>query len=139
MQAITGPHAYAHELTDAELASYLDLANKADAAIKEAMLELYDLVKKWWDIPVSKTPKTPVHVLTAAGLLHDHSTHQLLDEESMEAMKGLGFQVDTLLMFQKRFENIQDTATCDAAHHLLWHAIELSQGREPMTKKEKGK
>lgn len=121
---------HAPPLTDELLAKYKELAAGADQEVGDDMRKLLACCEKWWELPVSTKGEQKLHQ-------HGMATIQVLDDDiqkalwdhipwmkELEAMKGLfeGICAET----KKELRN--------AAHHLLWHAIELCLDREPITK-----
>ncbi len=122
-------------LSDEKIAAYhAIIAGLPVSPIKDAMASCLAAVKAWWALPESTrrgdryetthqgkaksfdvTPLESEHVKT----LHDHVPWMY----ELEAMK---------LIFEA-IPNDTQKELRDAAHHLLWHAIELCNDHEPTT------
>jgi hypothetical protein len=121
---------FAPPLSDELLANYKAMIDALpDSPVKEAMSTLHTCCAKWWELPESDTAPQrhptgaaiPVVALSAdnARVLWDHIPWK----EELEMLKGL-------------FERINprtEQPLRNAAFHLLWHAIELENDREPLT------
>jgi hypothetical protein len=119
---------FACPLTDDLLAKYEALANAAEQSIKDAMLCLLNCCKQWWNLPDSSSAKVP-HLSGRASMTP-------LDETNKKALYDHIPWEDELKVFADRFETISNDTNKelrDAAHHLLWHVVELNLDREPIT------
>ncbi len=120
---------FAPPLSDALLAKYKAMVQAlAPSPAKDAMAQLLHCCGVWWELPESNGASRPhasgrgtVVNLTEANkaALWDHIpwAHEI------EGMKAL---FETIQPDQQR--NLRN-----AAHHLLWHVIELDLDREPVT------
>jgi hypothetical protein len=121
---------FAPPLSDDLLTQYRAIIDAQPAsAVKDAMATLHNCCAKWWDLPESTGAPGKPHP-SGVGMIVDLDApiaaalaEHIPWAHELEAMKGL-------------FDAISATAQKDlrdAAHHLLWHAVELEHGREPLT------
>jgi len=121
---------FAPPLSDGLLAEYRARIDALPASpVRDAMDALHKCCAAWWELPESTGTKTTAHPVGVGTIveLGDAEQKALYDlipwEHELSAMRPL-------------FEGISaatDKALRDAAHHLLWHAVELNQDREPLT------
>lgn len=121
---------FAPPLTDAKLAGYRDLIDALPpSAVRDAMDALHKCCAAWWELPESTGTATRAHG-SGVGTIVD------LDEGAKKSLYDLIPWAHELAAMGTLFDGIDpkaDKALRDAAHHLLWHAIELEQDREPLT------
>jgi hypothetical protein len=121
---------FAPPLSDELLNSYKTMIDALPAsAVKDAMATLHNCCSKWWELPESVGAPGKPHPCGVGIIVDlDRPIAEALDEHipwphELEAMKGLFEQISPASQKELR----------DAAHHLLWHAIELERDREPLT------
>lgn len=120
---------FAPPLTDEKLAAYKALIDAQPAShLKDALNTVLACSEAWWVAPES----------TGKGIPHPSGSGFIVDLDA-EIAKSL-FDVipwkQELDMFQTLFDGIDNSserALRDAAFHLLWHARELENDREPIT------
>lgn len=121
---------FAPPLTKDLVKDYRQLSAKSDPQIRESVLKLCAMAEAYLARP-AKTERT-------AGTPHPSgrgTIHRLSEEE----VKGLWDVVpwkEENAMYAALFDKIDpkaDKALRDAAHHLLWMAVELEKDREPLT------
>ncbi len=118
---------FAPKLDTAKVAEYRALANTSGvhAPVKDAMLALCTMVDTFHQTPASTElgkphqSQTGTIVPLAPAEIARIDQHVPWDHE-IESLKGL-------------FEKTPVSPLRDAAHHLLWYAVELAKDREPIT------
>jgi hypothetical protein len=120
---------FAPPLTDKQLDNYEDLANECDdPQVQDYMLNLVKMVRKFRETEPSKKKGTkhPSGVGTIT---------QLEDAEIERIWDVVPWMEETKVMSEvfDRISPDDDKELRNAAHHLLWFAVELSQDREPLT------
>lgn len=120
---------FAPPLTDAKLAGYRDLIDSLPSGpVRDAMDALHKCCVVWWDLPESKGAGRPHASGVGTVVDLDRDVRARLNDHvpwphELDAMGSLFDGIDP----------VKDKTTRDAAFHLLWHAKELEQDREPIT------
>jgi hypothetical protein len=120
---------FAPPLTDAKLAGYRDLIDALPASpVKDAMNTLHACCVAWWALPES----------TGKGEPHPSGTGTIvdLDRDAKTALSDLlpwAHELDAMGRLFDGIDPVGQKTLRDAAFHLLWHAKELEQDREPIT------
>jgi hypothetical protein len=119
---------FAPPLDAAKLSAYEALANTADPQVRDAMLALVRMARKFNETPPSDEPGTP----------HPSGRGRAvpLKAAEIERIEDVVPWQEELDMFASLFDRIDartQKALRDAAFHLLWLARELGLDREPMT------
>lgn len=140
MKSVPMPVAcFAPPLTDALLAKYEALAAalpNSRGDVRDAMRECLAAVKFWWDLPESKgLPDDQKLKLLHRGKEARVPVTSLtpdLVEKLWDAVPW-GYELDAM---QALFDRIApaERDLRDACFHLLWHARELCNDREPLTR-----
>jgi hypothetical protein len=121
---------FAPPLSDVLLASYQSLVAALPASpVKDALAALLHCCGVWWKLPEPAGTAQWAHPSgkgTIVSLQADHA--RALDDHipwkhELEGMKVLFESLDPVSQHELR----------NAAHHLLWHVVELDLGREPLT------
>lgn len=123
---------FAPDLSDAKLTEYKTLIDAMpNSEVKDAMQECLTCVLAWWNL--SESTRTDV---AKYGILHQgrEIEYQVtpLEKEHVDHL----FDVTPWLRECEAMKPLFEQLTGDvrnAAHHLLWHCIEISQDREPLT------
>jgi len=121
---------FAPPLTDELLMKYEALVNDLDPQfpVRDAMVKLLDCCKQWWDLPESVGEGKP-HPSGRGNIVG-------LDEPIKKALWDHIPWSHELKAFGVLFDGIdpvKQKELRDAAHHLLWHVVELDLDREPIT------
>lgn len=121
---------FAPPLSDQLIAQYRALIDNLDprSQIKDAMQKCLKCCEEWWKLPDSSGAGKPhpVGVGTIVDLdkpIADALWEHIPWKEELEGYKAMFDTIDPV--GQRDLRN--------AAHHLLWHAIELEMDREPLT------
>jgi len=120
---------FAPPLTDELIAKYEAMAEAADGPIRDAMMTCLACVKQWWDLPESSVNGS-----------HEHPSGQgviipLDDPIAKELWDAIPWQheIDAMAKLFDTIDPAADRELRNAAHHLLWHVVELNLDREPIT------
>lgn len=119
---------FAPPLDAAKLATYCELAKTAPEQIGEAMTKLIDMVGLFYETPPSTAEAKPHPV--GIGVI------QKLEEAEIKRIWDAVPWQEECEMYARLFDKIdpvKDKPLRDAAHHLLWFAVELTNDREPCT------
>lgn len=133
------PHvggSFAPELTAAKLASYKTLAASAPPSVRDEMLKLVSMVETFRQTPASKNGGKP-HPSGRGTIvpLEDAEIKRIWDLVPWNT-EVPGEHVNECAVLAQLFDGIDPVGQKplrDAAHHLLWHAVELALDREPLT------
>lgn len=129
---------FAPDLTDEKLAIYESLIHALPIGpLKHALSLCLRAVKIWWELPVS-TRKNIARVLVVRNGKEQQVPVVPLEESWCQEGAALWEAVPwdyELESMQALFDKInpEEKQLRDAAFHLLWHAKELCQDREPLT------
>lgn len=134
---------FAPPLTDEILAEYQGLINQVPekTQLRDALDRAFSCVSKWWELPESDGVPKPHPVNGETGTVNG-VTRKLavqivpLNEEFQKQLWDDIPWDDEIASWGRLFEGISATDNKklrDAAHHLLWHVVELSRDREPIT------
>lgn len=129
---------FAPPLTDEKLESYRSLAMSAPPPIRDSMLSLLSCVNHWWGLPESLHPKTPhpnVFHTKKDGTVTPVMTQPLesAHAESLDPLIPWAHEIEAMKGLFETINPVSQKPLRDAAHHLLWHVVELDKGREPIT------
>lgn len=119
---------FAPPLPAAKLAEYRTLAEGATGPVREAMGKLCDMVALFQETPASSLPGKP-HP-SGRGVIVP------LDEAEVKRIWDAVPWAEENAMYMGLFGAIPAEThkpLRDAAHHLLWFAVELEKDREPLT------
>jgi hypothetical protein len=119
---------FAPPLTTGKVTAFRKLAERAPPAVGEAMGKLCDMVDLFHEMPASTQPGTP-HPVGMGNIVH-------LEEAEKARIEHLVPWAHENRMYADLFEGIDpktDKPLRDAAFHLLWYAVELTNDREPLT------
>lgn len=119
---------FAPPLDTAKFEAYTDLAKTAPEQIGEAMRKLLDMVALFQQTPASNAEAKP-HPVGVGHIQH-------LEEAEIKRIWDAVPWKEECEMYAKLFDGIdpqKDKPLRDAAHHLLWFAVELTNDREPCT------
>lgn len=121
---------FAPPLTDATLAAYRALIDQQppQTRLRDALDTLYRCAAAWWEQPES----------VGAGSPHPSGRGQIvpLDGDIALALWDTTPWMEELDAMRPLFDALdplRQKALRDCAFHLLWHAIELTRDREPIT------
>lgn len=129
---------FAPPLTDETLARYRELVGQyaGPVEVKDALASLLACVSAWWELPESKPGDAPKLAIKHRG--KDITVPVVpLEEQHVKALDPVTpwmRELDTLS--NREATGLFDGLTGplrDAAFSLLWHAKELTLGREPIT------
>lgn len=117
---------HAPPLSDELLAKYEQLAtSEANAEVADAMRTLLNCCKQWWELPESTEGEKRLH---QAGLATIQPLDASIQKTLFDAIPWMR-ELDTMKgLFESTVGEVRH-----AAHHLLWHVIELCLDREPIT------
>lgn len=121
---------FAPPLTDALFASYEKLAKEAGGPVGEAMQSLLKCCRAWWDLPEPEGTKQWAHPSgrgTVVELQGDHA-------KALDPHIPWKHEIETTARLFDAIDPETQRDLRNAAHHLLWHVVELDLGREPLTK-----
>jgi hypothetical protein len=119
---------FAPPLDPGKLIAYRKLAGGAEPRVQHALNELCDMVEAFHKHPRSKRQGTP-HP-SGVGLMVP------LEKEvaaAIDAHVPWADECESLKQVFGAIDPVGQKELRDAAHHLLWYAIELERGRQPMT------
>jgi hypothetical protein len=116
---------YAPPITPVMMETYKGLAKTANRPVREAMEKLIDMHEVFYQTPPSDLASEPSR--TGVG-----TVTRLKDEEidRIDPLVPWPHECDALKVL---FGGISAGPLRNAAHHLLWFAVELSEDREPLT------
>lgn len=118
---------FAPPLDAAGVAAYRALAASAGGYVGEAMSALCDMVEVF-----RQTPDSPLE-----GVPHRSGVGLVVPLEAAEVARiwDVVPYAEEIEAYRKAFDTIptEQKALRDAAHHLLWYAIELEKDRQPLT------
>lgn len=104
---------FAPPITAEQVAEYRELAKSAELPVRDAITELATMVEVFLETPTTDGPNLP-----------EAEVKRIWDyvpwDHECEALKPL-------------FETLPTGPLRNAAFHLLWYAVELTQDREPAT------
>lgn len=120
---------FAPPLSDELLATYRSIIDQQppQTRLKDCLETLYRCAVAWWEQPESSGIVSQPHPSGRGQIIP-------LDTNIALAIWDTTPWMDELEIMKSLFESITDKLTRDCAFHLLWHAIELTQDREPITK-----
>ena len=133
---------FAPPLSDELLGSYAAMiaALPARSPVRDAMQKLLTCCQAWWELPESSGTESRAHPSGLGTIVDLEAEHQaaLWDHIpwSGQALEDGTVAPDELGAYAKMFDGIDpraDKPLRDAAHHLLWHVVELARDREPLT------
>lgn len=127
---VAGPRCFAPPLTEEMLDRYRRLVGKVrpKTEIRKVLDSLLACCEAWWQAPEPRARRTKFGVKHAVVPL---------DEAGKAALRGNLPTRDDLATCSTVLDGIDavtEKELRDASFHLLWHCVELSRGREPMTK-----
>lgn len=131
MQQTKGPRCFAPPLTEEAMGRYAKLIDgvRPKTELRRVLDSLYACCDAWWKAPEPrKAMRTPRGVKPAVVPL---------DEAAKAALRGklpTKQDLQTCSEVLDKIDAATDKPLRDAAFHLLWHATELANGREPMTR-----
>ncbi len=141
-----GPHlggSFAPPLSDELLAKYKAMVEALAASpVKEAMEKLLHCCGVWWDLPESNNGSKPhpvgVGVIRNLDEAHkralwDHIPWSHRSNPKDAADQPIRGELDHIGELFDTISNDSQRDLRNAAHHLLWHVVELDLDREPMT------
>jgi hypothetical protein len=117
---------FAPPLTDEKLDAYKGLIDALPPSmLKDAMQACYTCSSIWWKLPDS----------VGGGKAHPSGRGVVigLSESNERALANHVPHERLLKLYSEEFEEITSKELRDAAFHLLWHVVELSKKREPIT------
>jgi hypothetical protein len=129
---------FAPPLTDEKLAVYRALIDGMDAQspVRDAMEALYNCAAAWWEQPESVGDGKPHGSGRGTIVALDKPVADALwdavpwDGQKLDDGSTAPRECD---MYAELFDGLPAGEVRNAAFHLLWHAKELSQDREPIT------
>jgi hypothetical protein len=119
---------FAPPLDAKKLAAYRKLAKAEGGAVGDAMTALCDMAETFQKTPASKREGKP-HPSGRGMIVR-------LEDAEVERIDPVVPWPHECEMYAKLFDGIDPQARKelrDAAHHLLWFAVELTNDREPLT------
>lgn len=117
---------FAPEITQSDIDRYRELAEGVtDKKVKEAMTSLCEMCERFSETPASRNGGTP-HP-TGVGVI------VTLEQDEIDRIDDVVPWPEEVELFKRWFDTIPPGETRNAAHHLLWYAVELSRDREPLT------
>lgn len=124
---------FAPDLTQDKLDDYEILGlHIKDPQIKDYYTRCLECVKQWWQLPESSLKaKTEIDVLHQ-GVNKKVSIVPLEKSHQEQLFNSLPWLTDCEPI-GKAFDTIPQGELRDAAFHLLWYVIELTNDREPIT------
>lgn len=140
------PHiggSFAPPLSDELLAKYKAMVEALQPSpVKDAMEKLLHCCGVWWDLPESNNGSTP-HPVGVGVVRHldeahkralwDHIPWSHRSTEPKIGAFGPNGELDHMAEILETISNDTQRDLRNAAHHLLWHVVELDLDREPMT------
>lgn len=126
---------FAPPLSDELLDRYESLAEGAGGEVGDAMASLCAMCRAWWNLPDNDGPSTPHPV----GSFEFQGKKLVADvvamrQEDIDALWDLVPWPYECQAIQSLFDTLPTGSELRTpAFHLLWHAIELSKDREPIT------
>ena len=117
---------FPNPLTDEKFAEYeKQIHDLKPSPLKDSLRIVFNCCQRWWEIPESTSEKVWLHPSgkgTVIPLNKDEKLDDLIPwDHELESIKIL-------------FDGVTDVPVRNMCFHLLWHVIELSLGREPLTK-----
>jgi len=132
---------FAPALTDEKLAAYTALADRAEGPIKDALQTCLKAVKQWWELPAStRTDGEQLQIFDREDPNQERRARNIpivpLEEKHQGDLNDAIPWPHEIASMQALFDTIppEQKELRDAAFHLLWHLIELSNDREPLTR-----
>lgn len=129
---------FAPTLTTEKVAKYRELATQASPEVAEVMVKLCDMVEHFNITPASTQASTP-HPIGAFRDRNGKHRSPMITPLSQEEIQRIDEKVPwnhEIEMYKLLFDSIPNDSQKeirDAAHHLLWYAVELEMDREPIT------
>lgn len=126
---------FAPAMTDESVAAYRGRVNAMEAGqIKDACDECLKAVEAWWKLPDSTREDVDKFKIKHGGVDKTFSVVPL-EEQHVQDLWDLvpwGYELDAI---QSLFNGIsqEEKELKDMAFHILWHARELCEDREPLT------
>ena len=119
---------FAPPLSDETLATYESMISQVDPATQErdVLNKVLTCVKQWWSLPESGPEGSTPHPVGIGTIVP-------LDSPIAEAIDPLLPWPNELKVWNDVLDSITATPLRNAAFHLLWHVVELNNGREPIT------
>lgn len=128
------PHiggSFAPPLSDELIASYKGMVDSLPPSpVKDAMVELLHCCGVWWKLPEPEGTKMWAHPSGKGTVVSLHPDHA----SALDPHIPWKHELEGMKVLFETISNETDKPLRDAAHHLLWHVIELDLGREPLTK-----
>lgn len=129
---------FAPPLTDELLAEYETLIEGMPdelAETRDAMRDCLACVKAWWELPESTLPGERWRIRNTVTKKDQEYRVVPLEDEHISALYDVTPWMRELAAMEPLFDALplSPPALRDAAHHLLWHAKEVSLDREPLT------
>lgn len=126
---------FAPKLTEDMLDGYKELIEDIDPTaakhygpVKDQMTRLAKMVEVFHETPESTRAGTP-HP-SGRGMVVPLAKEEV---ERIDAHVPWDYEVESLKELFDKIDPVEDKELRDAAHHLLWYAVELVKDREPMT------
>jgi hypothetical protein len=133
---------FAPPLTDELLEKYRLLivaqhGDPAKAELKDALEACFACVLRWWNLPASKERPTTWQTRRPDGS-PSHFDETPLSAELIQQLDATTPWLSECKLYQQLFGELPLSTPAekelrDAAFHLLWHAIEITHDREPLT------
>lgn len=132
---------FAPPLSDEKLARYRALANEPGDALtreqREAFAELLLCVEKWWNLPESTRRDGRKFRVKHRGTEIDVQETPLTADLVKELWDVTPYARELKTLTNEAASGLFDSLPAgelrDAAMHLVWHAMELTLDREPLT------
>jgi hypothetical protein len=124
-------------LADETLDRYEALLNETSSEVRDALEQCLACVRAWWELPESsrRGERWLTSRVNAAGDGYDDIEIEVapLERARVEELWDVTPWPRELQAMKPLFETLPPGELRDAAHHLLWHAIEIALDREPLT------
>lgn len=130
---------FAPPLTDQLLDDYRALIDGLPQnRVRDALEKLHVCCAKWWELPEPNGTATRPHPVgrgTIVDLQADHKAElfDLIPWSARSNGTGEPDELDAIQVLLDSIPNDTEKPLRDAAHHLLWHVVELDLDREPIT------
>lgn len=121
---------FAPPLSDEKLSAYRAIVDTLPPSpVKDAMTALLQCCEHWWALPEPQGTKTRAHP-SGRGLVVELQVDHAKELDDLIPWKH---EIEAVAKLFDGIDPVSEKATRDAAHHLLWHVVELDLGREPLT------
>lgn len=121
---------FAPPLSDETLARYRAMTDGLPASpVKDALAALLHCCGVWWDLPEPTGPARGPHRSGVGAVVRLDADHAA----ALDPHIPWAHEIEAYKVLFDGISNETAKPLRDAAHHLLWHVVELDLGREPLT------